>query len=145
MKYCLLGLALALTTTATFAATYVVPPARALVHRADAIVIATPLDSYTTLDRERDDAIETVSTFSVEEAIKGTAIDLLEVREPGGRYGERSTAIGGVPRFRDGERYLLFLLSTKGGWRVLDLALGKFTFATDRSGRNVLMRDEQDI
>ena len=147
MKYAprALLLALALIPASLFAATYVVPPDRAMVHRADAIVIASPVSSYTTLDRERNDAIDTVTVFSVEEAIKGSIPDSLEVREPGGTYGHRSTAIGGVPRFHEGERYLLFLMTERGRWHVLDLALGKFNFATDSAGRKLLLRDESDI
>jgi hypothetical protein len=143
MKPRLLAVAALLAAPSIFAATYIVPSDRAMVHRADAIVIVSALASYSTLDQNN--AIETVSTFSVEEVIKGNIGGSLEVREPGGTYGNRSTIIGGVPRFRNGERYLLFLLNTKGGWRVIDLALGKFSFATDGAGKKVVLRDEPDI
>jgi hypothetical protein len=138
-------LALVLAATPIFAATYVVPPDRVMLHRADAVIVATPLSSYTTVDHERNDAIETVTLFSVEETIKGNIADSVDVREPGGTYGRRSTIIGGVPRFREGERYLLFLMTERGRWHVVDLALGKFNFAADRAGRQLLLRDESDI
>src|SRR5437764_10716181 len=94
----------ALISVPVFAATYVVPPDRDLVHQAQAVVVATPLSSYTVLNS--DDAVETVSTFSVEEVIKGDIGDSVEVREPGGTFLGRSTVIADVPRFTDGQRYV---------------------------------------
>src|SRR5205085_4239654 len=69
----------------------------------------------------------------------------IDVREPGGAVDDRTMFLPGVPRFEEGERYLLFLTDADGVWRVRDLVLGKFSFRTDRVGRKVLVRDEGEI
>jgi hypothetical protein len=126
------------------AATFVVPDDRNLVHQAQAIVVVSSLGSHTQLDA--DGAIETVTSMSVEEVIKGSvSSDSFDVHEPGGVYEKRATIIPGVPRFLDGERYILFLTRGDDHWRVLNLALGKFGFATDERGRKLAVRDEGDI
>ncbi|HEX8155039.1 MAG TPA: hypothetical protein VF698_18035, partial [Thermoanaerobaculia bacterium] len=135
----------ALATTASIqAATFAVPKDRDFVRRAEAIVVATALDSYTRLDENG--AIDTVTNLTVEEVIKGSIKgSTLEIHEPGGIYKDRITMIPGVPRFNDGARMLLFLVHTEGGWRVAELVLGKFTFSPGRSGRKLLMRDDDAI
>src|SRR4051794_23035105 len=89
------------------AATFVVPDDRVEVRGAEAIVVASALESHTILTDQ--DAIETVTTMSIEEVLKGAVGgDTFEVVEPGGVYGERGTFIPGIPRFQNGERTLLF-------------------------------------
>ena len=93
-------------------------------------VVASALESHAILTDEN--AIETVTTMSIEEVIKGPLHgDTFEVIEPGGLYRDRGTFIPGIPRFQDGERSLLFLVKTAAGWRVRNIALGKFSFATE--------------
>jgi Ig-like domain CHU_C associated len=143
----LLTLCAVLAAPTVFAATFVVPDDRAMVRRTDAIVVATAISSHTRL---RDSgAIETVTLMSLEESIKGMKAepgDSFEVHEPGGVYGDRATFIPGVPRFIDGERVLLFLSRTpRDTWAVTDIALGKFSFAHDRAGRHLAVRNEGEI
>jgi hypothetical protein len=115
-----------------------------MVHQAPAIVVASALESHTQLDANG--GIETVTTMSIEEVIKGTVhADSIDVHEPGGVLEDRATVIPGMPRFVDGERYILFLTRGDDRWRVLDLALGKFGFATDKLGRKLAVRNEGDI
>lgn len=126
------------------AATFVVPDDRSLVRQSEAILIAASV--YTYSQQSDDGGIETITNMTVEEVIKGTVgSDAIDVREPGGVLDDRALIIPGVPRFVDGERYLLFLTRADGVWRVRDLALGKFSFRTDRVGRKVLVRDEGEI
>lgn len=116
-----------LGNTRLTAATFVVPPDRAMVRDADAIVIASAVASRTVLDE--DGAVETITTLSIEEVIKGPLKrESLEILEPGGSHDDRITIIPGAPRFREGERHLLFLMRSHRGWHVRDLVLGKFTF-----------------
>src|SRR5438105_15622408 len=98
-------------STAAIAATFVVPLDAELIRRSDAVVIGSALASYA---RETDrGGIETVTPFSVEEAIKGDLADpTIDVVEPGGVLRGRSTVIAGVPRFTEGKRLLLFLKKT---------------------------------
>jgi hypothetical protein len=127
-----------------FAATFIVPPDRDMVRQAKAIVVASALNSHTRLNDAG--GIETVTVMSIEEVIKGEISgDTFEVYEPGGVYANRRTIIPGIPRFTDGDRYVLFLMQYKGTWRILNLVLGKFTFQSDISGHEVLVRDENDL
>jgi hypothetical protein len=126
------------------AATFVVPPDREMVRQSDAIVVATAVNSWTQLSENN--KVETLTLMSVEESIKGPIRrEVFEIHEPGGIYKKRVTAFPGVPRFNDGERYLLFLTRAGGVWRVLNLVLGKFIFKTDTLGHDVLLRDSREI
>ncbi len=83
--------------------------------------------------------------FAVERVVKGVAAqDRVVVRVPGGvtADGSRGLAIWGAPRFRDGERALLFLNPGRaaGVHRVLHLALGAFHVA-DAAGGPVALRE----
>ncbi len=135
-------LALAFLTPAAFAASFVVPADRDLIRRAQAIVIATPLASYTQINDEG--GIETVTPIRIEEALKSEGLgDSLTIVEPGGEYDGRVTVIPGVPRFTTSERTLLFLVRTgRDRWAVAELVLGKFTFRRDGT---LLLRDTDEI
>lgn len=134
--------ALAFLTPAAFAASFVVPADRDLIRRAQAIVIATPLASYTQVNDQG--GIETVTSIRIEEALKGEGLgDSLTIVEPGGEYDGRVMAIPGVPRFTTSERTLLFLVRTgRDRWAVAELMLGKFTFQRDDA---LLLRDTNEI
>jgi|GEM_PF-670821 len=126
------------------AATFVVPPDREMIHRADAIVIATPTLSYSQVTKE---GIETVTRMSVEETIKGPATsDSINVVEPGGEVGNLFSYVAGAPRFETGQRVLLFLTKTgPDRWSATDLVLGKFSFTADEKGQRLLARDADEI
>ncbi len=126
------------------AATFVVPNDRDLLRRADAIVVATAGKSVAQLNREG--GIETVTSMTVEENIKGFVPALFEVHEPGGEYGGIITAIPGIPRFAEGDRMLLLLTrNPEQQWVVTEIVLGRFAFMRDRTGRQLLVRSEQEI
>jgi hypothetical protein len=127
-----------------FSATFIVPSDREMVRRAHAIVVATPLTSYTQLNAEG--GIETVTPVRVEEVIKGRNVgQLLTLVEPGGEYQGRSTVIPGIPRFETSERVVLFIVRTgRDRWAVAEIALGKFTFK--QAGKTALLvRDANEI
>lgn len=127
------------------AATFVVPTDRAMIDRAELIVTATTLKSYSQVSASG--AIETVTPIVVEDVLKGRApATTLNVHEPGGELGNLSTVIPGSPRFESGQRVLLLLRKTgPERWSVAELVLGKFTFGRDRAGRGLLLRDEDEI
>lgn len=132
-------------TVSLDATTFVVPSDRQLIHHADAIVLGSALTSFSRLNE--DDGIETVTPFSVTEVIRGSQVaSVIEVVEPGGTYRDRATIIAGVPQFSPGQRMLLFLKRRdSGGWVVEELVLGKFRFGSDARGRNLLLRDAEEI
>jgi hypothetical protein len=136
-------LAIALASQAAFAASFIVPNDRSFARQTGVIVIASPLASRT--ERTAGDFVETITTLSIERVIKGKAGDTIDLYEPGGTYDDLSVTIAGVPRLRDGDRYLLFLVRTDGRWHIRDLALGSFRFATDITGAEVVVRDEGEV
>lgn len=137
-------IALTIVASTASAATFVVRPDRDLVHRADAVVVASALTSYSVLNEAG--GVETVTVMSAEEVIKGDVESSFNVVEPGGVYKNSVTIVGGAPQFTEGRRMLLFLMmSGPGRWSVLDLVVGKFTFAEDRLGQKLLVRDESEV
>ena len=133
-------------TSSVFAASYVVPTDRALVARSNAIVIASAINTYVVDDPAR--GIETITHFSVEEAIKGGRLvgSSFVLHEPGGHLGKRFKIVFGAPQFAIGEPVLLFIYrSPDGSLTTTDFGLGQFAFATDDNGHRVLMRSESDI
>jgi FG-GAP-like repeat/Ig-like domain CHU_C associated len=133
-----------LAAAAAEGATFIVPTDREMVRRADAIVVAaaTKVDSRLNMYG----GIETVTVMSVEETIKGNAGAVFDVHEPGGVFGEHAMVVPGAPRFRAGDRAILFLTMTpQGDWAVTDLVLGKFRLTKDTLGRRVAVRDELDV
>jgi hypothetical protein len=127
------------------AATFVVPPDRDLVSRADAIVLATAVSSYSA--PTADGGIETLTTLRTDEVIKGVVGQTFTVAEPGGEYGGRFMLISGVPRFTGGTKMLLMLARTgTDRWAVSELVLGKFTFREAANGSpRILERDADEI
>src|SRR5437588_12525720 len=100
---CLLVLGIA---SQTYTATFVVPSEREMVRRATAIVIGSALQSRTQLTASQ--GIETVTSFSIEQTIKGFFPQtLIDIHEPGGAHGNHVTYIPGVPRLDPGERAIL--------------------------------------
>jgi PKD repeat protein len=136
---CALFLILAAAASAT---TIVLPEDEQLVAKAPLIVEAT-VESVTPVDQEG--AIWTETRLAVNRTLKGNAGRSLVVREPGGVIGDRITVVYGTPEFTPGEQVLLFLtpdLRAKGGHRVVDLFVGKFTSGEMTNGRRLWLRND---
>jgi hypothetical protein len=129
---------------AALAASFIVPTDQHLAQQSSAIVVATALASHT--ERNAKDVLETVTTMSVEEVVKGSVTgDTIDLYEPGGADDKGALLLPGSPRFRDGDRYILFLTRSDGRWHAQDLTLGKFTIETDLLGRKLAVRDVQEL
>jgi Dual-action HEIGH metallo-peptidase len=126
------------------AATFLIPDDRSLVDASTAIVVGTAGASYTRV--APGGWIETVTSMTVDEAIKGTAANAtIDVVELGGVAGGRGYFVPGAPRYDAGERVLLFLeTNDRGEWVAKNMAIGKFAFRRDDAGRRVLLRDDVD-
>ena len=133
-----------LTAAAAFAASYVVPADRDFVRQAPVIALGSAIASH--VEADANGGVATATAFSIEEVIKGSiGGDTIDIFEPGGAHNGRAFQIAGTPRFTDGARYLLFLMkSGDGRWHVFDFGLGRFRFATDVSGHDVILRDLED-
>ncbi len=130
-------------TQEAIASSFIVPDDRSFASQTGVIVVASPLASRT--ERTGDDFLQTITTLSIERVIKGSIEQTIDLYEPGGMDDKLSVDIPGVPRLRDGHRYLLFLIKTDGRWHIRDLALGSFRFATDIMGTEVVVREEDDL
>src|SRR5215212_10284768 len=109
------------------ATTIVMPSDEQLIAKSPVIVTGTVL-STTAVDRNG--AIWTETAVAVANVMKGSAPETITVRELGGEANGRFTKIFGAAEFRTGERVLLFLEpSPKGGYRTMDLFVGKLTEA----------------
>lgn len=129
------------------AATFLVPDDRALVRASKAIVVATAGDSHSQWSATKH-WIETVTAMHVDESIRGPLREgeTFEVTELGGNVGDLWYVVDGAPRYASGERVLLFLeKSDRGAWCAKNMVVGKFTFARDARGRDLLVRDSAEL
>jgi hypothetical protein len=138
----ILGLAACLATAArpAGATTIVSMSERALARSADAIVVGTVAGIETV--GGRDGAINTLVTIEVDARYKGHLGSRVTLKQPGGRLGGRQMWIAGSPRFRTGERQLLFLTAHRDGTaRTSALGLGQFALGTHpRTGETMAER-----
>lgn len=129
-----------LTAFAAHATTIVLPSDEQLVDKAPVIVSGTVV-SLSPVDR--DGTIWTETTVSVTRTIKGKAADTITIHEPGGILGDRITKVFGTPEFTVGESVLLFLdEAPRGGYRVVDLFVGKFGERKTLDGRRIWARHD---
>src|SRR5437899_1990455 len=107
------------------ATTFVGVSERTLARAAHAIVIGTVAQIETVAGA--DGTISTLVTLDVEASVKGHAERRLTLKEPGGSIGGRALWIASAPRFRTGERQLLFLsVAADGTAHTTALGMGQF-------------------
>lgn len=122
------------------ATTIVLPTDAQLVAKSPVIVEGLVLSSVA---NARDGRIWTDTEIAVARAIKGSTDATITVRELGGRVDDRLTKIYGAPEFNAGERVLLFLeQSPRGGYRTIDLFVGKLTEAETVEGQRLWVRPD---
>jgi hypothetical protein len=87
--------------------------------------------------------IWTFSTFEPSETWKGSSRQRVSVRLLGGRVGNLTSNVSGVPRFRAGEEVVLFLAPTaRGDFSVVSWVQGTFRIHRDpRSGAETVTQD----
>ncbi len=126
------------------AASFVVRTDDNLIATADAIVIGHVLDSSSR--RGGLFGTETVTRVAVDRTLKGDIEPVANVAEPGGTVSDTSVWVPGSPRLDRGSRVLLFLMKTgENRWSTLDFVVGKFVFAYDTAGQELLVREESEI
>ncbi|MFP5245563.1 MAG: PKD domain-containing protein, partial [Thermoanaerobaculia bacterium] len=140
------GLTCVLLLLASFAAhatTIVLPTDEQLIAKAPVIVDGTVLSSQAV---EADGKVWTETVVAVARTIKGRAADTITIRELGGQTTDRVTKIYGTPEFAEKERVLLFLEAhPRGGYRTVDLFVGKFTEGATQNGRRLWLRDDAGV
>lgn len=87
--------------------------------------------------------IWTFTSFEIEEAWFGATPARITVRLLGGRAGNLTSSVSGVPRFRPGEQVILFLEPTpRGDFSVLSWQQGTFRIRrAPATGREMVMQD----
>lgn len=142
-----IGFALALLcAAAAHAVTYVVPSDREMIQRSDDIVIATGVTSA--VERTAQGGIVTRATLRVEEVLKGERAtgDHLVLVERGGAIGDSVQLVPGTPRYRSGERYLVFTESDRNGDPVtFGMSLGQFKFENKLALRTEIAGFDQNL
>ncbi len=109
-------------------------------HAAQAIVRARCLEESTGWDAGE---IWTFTSFDVQEVWQGSAPAQIKVRLLGGRVGNLTSSVSGVPRFRSGEEVVLFLERTpRGDFSVVSWEQG--TFRIHREAATGLQSVTQD-
>jgi len=126
---CLCG-AMMVTAAATASATTLLRMSLAkMAQTAKVIVRARCVGSSTNWDAGE---IWTFTTFDAEETWRGSAPARFTVRLLGGRLGNLTSSVSGVPRFRAGEDVILFLEPTaRGDFSVVGWEQGTFRIGSD--------------
>jgi hypothetical protein len=128
----------------TARATTVMPPTfEEMTDRAEVIFVGTVIRSrseWREVGNQR--AIFTMVEFAKLETLKGDSRDTITLQFLGGSVGDATLEVGGVPKFRVGDRELLFV--QKNGVQVCPIVgmhHGKFGVRKDqKSGREALVR-----
>jgi PKD repeat protein len=133
---------LMIAAAAAKATTIVMPTDEQLIAKSPVIVTGTVLSTAAV---ERNGAIWTESSIAISNVLKGkgSAAETITVRELGGELDGRFTKIFGGAEYKAGERVMLFLeAAPQGGYRTLDLFVGKMTEGRAMDGRRLWMRDD---
>lgn len=91
--------------------------------------------------------IWTFASFQVEEFWKGSAPPHIVLRLLGGRAGNITSTVSGVPRFREGEEVVLFLEPTsRGDFSVVSWQQGTFRIRPDaHTGNRIVVQDTSSL
>jgi hypothetical protein len=91
--------------------------------------------------------IWTFTTFQTEEAWKGSVAPRFTVRLLGGRAGDLTSIVAGVPRFQAGEEVVLFLeITGHGDFSIVSWMQGTFRIRRDvRTGAETAVQDTADF
>jgi hypothetical protein len=91
--------------------------------------------------------IWTFTAFETEEVWKGAAAARITVRLLGGRVGNLTSRVAGVPHFTPGEDVVLFLEATRrGDYSIVSWVQGTFRIRLDpRTGKENTVQDSADF
>ena len=148
-KHLLLAFALAAAALAAplRAATYLPMSDADLAAGAPVIVRATVVSRAVRVESvSGQDLPFTIVTLRRVEALRGSIGETFGVRLPGGRDGDTTWFLPGVPRFQTGADVVVMLrpASRAGEWHLTELGLSRFVIAADASGRRFAVRPEFD-
>jgi hypothetical protein len=120
------------------------PKFEALVDRADLIFagrVTSQRSEWRTSDGQR--AIVTLVTFNVERTHKGRAGSVVTLQFLGGRVGDVTMNVAEMPRFKSGERVILFVEEDgRAASPVIGFFHGRFSLKKDETGRDIVLRHD---
>lgn len=123
-------------STVAHAATVPEMSVEELTYASDAVVVAEVVSMKAEVEKGW---VVTTIHLSVDEVWKGEAIDMITIRQRGGRTAELATSVPGMPTFALGERALLFLEGRRPGrFVVTGMAQGKFAIARAPEGTDIV-------
>jgi len=92
--------------------------------------------------------VVTRAQFRIDRVLKGKDVPgEIAIRIPGGSVPDRTTRVPGAPRFRVGERSILFIRPGRDGdGRILGLSRGKFDIVADpETGTDWIVQDTEGL
>jgi hypothetical protein len=135
---------LVLLTFTAYATSVLAPKFEALVDRADLIFagrVASQRSEWRTANGQR--AIVTLVTFNVERTHKGRAGSVVTLQFLGGRVGDVTMDVAEIPRFKSGERVILFVEADgNAASPVIGFFHGRFSLKNDETGREIVLRHD---
>lgn len=108
--YLALTLWLTAATVSTWASTFLIMSRPQLVEQADAVILGRVVAVEPYWDDEHG-IIVSEAVIEVERELLGEVPEVIRVKTWGGRIGNASIEAAGMPRFQEGERQLLFLIT----------------------------------
>ncbi len=149
MRRCLVVVCLFVLAASLSAATFDLPSDRALLDRANVVVVATVLNA--TGRAAGDGMILTDYQLRVEDVLKGQASKTIVVSEAGGFFNGRGVEIAGSAVYTPGTRIMAFLRQRADGtYYTAFMGLGKYRFKNellvrDADGVETLSGDPADV
>lgn len=125
-----------------FSTTVIAPTFDELVSKAETIFVGEAVDARSVLETTRDGRrIVTIVTFDVSRVIKGSVGLRTQLTFLGGTVGDETMEIAGMPKFRVGDRDVLFV-SGEGGSAspLIGMWHGRFRIEADPAGGESLVR-----
>ena len=110
-----------------------------LAARANLILLGEAIDVV--YQKEANDSIYTLVTFSVEQIFKGETADEVVIRVPGGKLDGQIQVVEDSPSFQLGEGAVVFLEKGDGISRVFGGSQGKFTIDKDNMVSNMPLQE----
>jgi hypothetical protein len=131
-----------LTASSSFATTVLAPSFERLVDRAELIFTGQVTSQHSEWKNQNGQrSIVTFVSFRVDAIHKGNAGSMLTLQFLGGTVGDVTLDVSEMPRFRDGERVVLFVSGNgEAASPVVGFYHGKFSLRQDASGREIMLK-----
>ena len=90
-------------------------------------------------------AINTFSTIKIDKYLKGEGDEFIIVKQLGGKIGDITDVIDGIPFLNKGEEVILFLSEFKGEYVIFSMALGYYKIEEDENNNKYAKNDLSNV